>query len=93
MFRMVNKNIFNALSKFESQIWRKNGVTVIRILCFVNKARVLLLFTYVLYLKSVNIMLLFVVDRIIYENIESVYFVYHKLFCLRNGNFFTLPYL
>lgn len=30
----------------------------------------------------------FVVDIIIFEHIESVYFVCHKIFCKRNGSFF-----
>lgn len=38
-------------------------------------------------------MLLFIVDEIIYEHLESVYLVCFNLFCQRNGYFFTLHHL
>lgn len=44
MNRMVNMGIFNTLSKLESQILSYKQDTEFEILCFVNKARVLLLF-------------------------------------------------
>lgn len=52
------------------------------------------MFIYVLYNGiSFNLMLLlYVVDKVIYEHMESVYLVL-QLFCQRNGIFFTLHYL
>lgn len=45
--RMVNMNFFDALSKFECQISNYKQDTEVRFLCFVNKAWILLLFTFV----------------------------------------------
>lgn len=66
-------NVYNASSKFEGLISSYMQVSEVRIFCFVNKARVLLLFTgiCVLYwykLSQSNV--LFVVDYIIYKHIE-----------------------
>lgn len=70
MFRMVNMGIFDALSKFESQILSYKQDVEFEILCFVIKAR----------------MLLSSVDNINYKHIKSVYLVYHESFCQINGN-------
>lgn len=48
MLRIVIIDNSNALSKFESEISGYKRVTVLRILCFVNKTQVLLLYTNVL---------------------------------------------
>lgn len=45
MSRMENMNVINASSKFEGLISSYKQVSEVRIFCFVNKARVLLLFT------------------------------------------------
>lgn len=42
MNRMVNMGIFNALSKLESQILSYKQDTEFEILCFVNKARLVI---------------------------------------------------
>lgn len=85
---MVNMGIFNALSKLESQILSYKQDTEFEIPCFVNKARVLLLFKrFVFKFQS---MFLSSVDNIIYNYIESVHLACHESFCQRNGNFCTL---
>lgn len=64
-----------AWTKSESQISSYKRITEVRILCFVNKARVLLMFTYLLpwykFLSNVTVCC----DEIIYKPIESVYLV------------------
>lgn len=63
--------LINALSNFESQISSNKWFTEVRIFCFVNKVRVLLLSTYVLYCKwfkfqiryNLPVMLLFFVHN------------------------------
>lgn len=63
--------LINALSNFESQISSNKWFTEVRIFCFVNKVRVLLLSTYVLYCKwfkfqiryNLTVMLLFFVHN------------------------------
>lgn len=42
MNRIVNMGIFNALSKLESQILNNKQDTEFEILCFVNKARLVI---------------------------------------------------
>lgn len=81
MPRIVNMDVF----KFESKISRYKQVADVRILCFVYKAGALLalLFTYVLYWYGYHLMLLFAVDKIVYEHIESVYFKLSKLILLK----------
>lgn len=61
---MENMNVINASSKFEGLISSYMQVSEVRIFCFVNKARVLLLFTgiCVLYWYKFQSNVLFVVD-------------------------------
>lgn len=82
----------NALSKFGCQIlsYKQDIVSVVRILYFVNKESFIVYVCVVRIGISFNIMLLFVVDKIIYKHIKSVYIACHKLFCQGNGNFFTV---
>lgn len=46
------------------------------------------MFTYDMFCLGMRSNVDFVVDIIIFEHIESVYFVCHKIFCKRNGSFF-----
>lgn len=75
MSRIVNKNVFNALTKFKSQVSSYKRVTEGIILCFVNKARVPLMFTYWLYWYKFQSNVAVCCNEIIYEPIESVYLV------------------
>lgn len=65
MSRTVNIDVFNALSKFESRLMSYNRVTGVRIHYFVNKAQILFLYTNVSFWYNFNLMLLFVIDKII----------------------------
>lgn len=67
---------FNVLSKFENQILNYKQHTEFQILCFVNKTRVLLLFTFVLYWYKFKSDVASSVDDIICGPIESVYKVF-----------------
>lgn len=73
--------LFYALSNFESQISSYKQDKAVRILSFVNEARVLFLFTYVLnrYNFQSNVAF-FNFDKSIYEHIESAFIVYAKYF-------------
>lgn len=73
--------LFYALSNFESQISSYKQDKAVRILSFVNEARVLFLFTYVLnrYNFQSNVAF-FNFDKSIYEHIESAFIVYPKYF-------------
>lgn len=66
-------DVFNALTKFESLISSYKRVKDVRILCSVNKAGVLFCLHMCCIGTDLNQMLLFVVDKIITEHIESVY--------------------
>lgn len=86
--RDVNIYAFlNSLSKFERQILRYKRVTEVRILWFVNKARVQsrVNIVYILRICSIgtgfNLMMFFVVDKVIYEQIELILSCFHKFFC------------
>lgn len=74
--------IFNSSSKFESQILNYKQDTEFEIICFGNKAQLSLVIVYIQCMfywykfpsnSSVN--------NIIHVHIESVYLVYHELFC------------
>lgn len=73
MSRILNMDVFNALTKCESLISSYKRVKEVRILCSVNKARVLFCLHMYCIGTDLNQMLLFVVDNIINEHIESVY--------------------
>lgn len=84
MSRMVIMYVFNALTTFESQIQSYKHDTEVTILCFVNKDRFLLKLTHVMHWYKFQSNVAYFVDKIIYEHIKSVYFVYHMQFCERN---------
>ena len=67
---MDNMGIFNALSKFESQILSYKQDTEFGILCFVNKAWALLLFKYVFYWYKFQSNVASSIDNIFYKHIE-----------------------
>lgn len=89
MLRLVNLGICSALSKFESQILMYKQDTeflfFLQNFFFVNKARILLLFTYVFYFMF-QLNFASSVDNFIYEHIESDYLVCHESFCQRNDS-------
>ena len=89
MFRMVDRGTFNALTKFESQILSYKQDTEFKILCFVNKARVQLLYTNVLCWYMFQYNAAFCFNNATHKHTEAVYLFYHKLFCQRSRNFFT----
>lgn len=78
--RIVNIDVFNSLTKFESQISSYKRVAEVRILCFVNKARVLLIFTYLLYWYKVQSNVAVFCNNFFYEPSESVCLVYTSYF-------------
>ena len=73
MSRTVNIDVFNALTKFESQISSYKRIKEVRILSLVNKARVQLMFTYLLYWYKFQSNVVVCCDEIIYEPTESVF--------------------
>lgn len=87
---MINMSNFNASSKFECQIPSYKLDTKFEILCFANKARVLLLLTYVLNWYKFQSNVTFFCYHYNNESIESVHLVCHESYWHRNGNFFPL---
>lgn len=72
---LENIGIFNALLTFENQMLCYEQDNELEILCFENKARVLLMFTYVLYwFNSIKCCFLFQ-KNIFHEHIESMLLV------------------
>lgn len=79
MSRMVNMGIVPVSSKFESLILSYKRVTEVRNLCSVNKARVMLMITYLLYWYEFQSNVAACCNQIIYEPSEPVY-LFSKLF-------------
>lgn len=70
MFILINIEVFNAMSTFESQISSYKRDTEFIILCFVNKVRILSFLHIHCIGVSFNQIYLSFVDTSIYENIE-----------------------
>ena len=68
----MNIEVYNVISKFESQISSYRQDTEFIILCFVNKARILSFLHMCCIGVSFNQMYLSFVDNSIYEDIELV---------------------
>lgn len=79
MSRMVNIGIVPVSSKFESLILSYKRVTEVRNLCSVNKARVLLMLTYLLYWYEIQSNVAVCCYQIFYEPSEPFY-LFSKLF-------------